>query len=279
MMSFQKVKTFCYNQAVEIGSVLTRYLCPIFRWIKENTELVTAAATVVMAAFTVSLWVTSHSQWQIMREQMTDIETPYVIAGTKDGEMGKFVDKGIGDKEGVLLYFHNGGQGPALNFNVQLNNFEGPTTESHMARLADDSGQVVMQVAGGISVPAGSDRQAFFGEWVPRDSVLKAKKGNAQFTLSGLFEYCDQFGAYTCDYFLTRYDASLDALSLVITGECQYRYPSMDPFLPRKLHYVLPCEQPAEREHKKEIQQDRMIRYMPGPVAAWTPAPSATPKP
>src|SRR5690349_4097814 len=112
-----------------------------------------------------------------------------------------------------------------------------------MGRLADDSGQIVLQIASGTSIPAGSDRQAFFGKWVPRDSVLNAKKGETQFTLSGLFEYCDQFGAYTCQKFLTRYDASLDALSLVITGECQYRYPPMTPLLPVKLHYILPCEQ------------------------------------
>lgn len=283
MTTFERLKELCRVRVVGIGIVLVQYLrClfgPIYRWTKNNTELVTAVATAVMAVFTYSLWATSSQQWEIMREQLVASETPYVMPGTKNGEMGKFVQKSVGDKEGVLLYFHNGGQGPALNFNVQLNNFEGITNESHMARLVNDAGQVVMQVAGGISVPAGSDRPAFFDNWIPRSAISNAKNGKGQFSLSGMFEYCDQFGGYACNSFLIRYDSSLDALSLVITGECQYRYPPVDRFLLQRLHYALPCEQPGERQRKKKMQQDLMVRYVRGPVAAWTPVPTATPKP
>lgn len=255
---------------------MRRFCDWLIGWLDKHNGAVTAVATFFIAGLTIFLVLTSFEQRRTMQQQLEISQTPYVSPGTKDGVMGGFLlptSVRPANKTGVLLYFHNGGQGPALNFNVQLFNFEGSTPETHMARLGNDVGQVV-QVGGGIAIPAGSDRRAVFDDWISMDDVGAAEQGKKQVSLSGIFEYCDQFGGYTCESFFGRYEPSpIGGFSLVITGSCRYTYPDINPMLPQKLKYLLPCEQPDERQKKGADERQRMIQYMPTPVPAFTPTP------
>jgi hypothetical protein len=267
---------------VLIVAAVIRFWSPIrqlLEWADRHDGMMTALATIIIAIFTALLVYTSHRQWQIMHDQLTLSEAPNVNPGKQDGTMGELVTPNGNQKTGVLLYFHNGGQGPALNFNVQLFNLTGSTTEQHMARFADDAGRVALQMAGGIAIPPNSDRKAVFNDWISDSAIAAAGSGKSQLNVTGLYEYCDELGRYTCKEFMGRYEPGLKLFSVVITNSCRYAYPPMNAWLPQRLHYMMPCEQPDERQREDAEEHDFMIKYMPSPIPAWTLTPAATPTP
>jgi hypothetical protein len=203
-------------------------------------------------------------------------QRPYVGIGRKDGTMGEFVESTGQKKASVVLFFHNGGSLPAQNFNVQLFNAEGSTIERHMARLKADNG-TIMQIAGGNTISGDSDRKALFEDWIPQSDIELAKCGKKLIQIAGFFEYCDEFGAYTCETFFGRYEPhQIPEFNLVMTGTCIYSYPEVNRALPHEFRYLLPCEQPEERTEEQARERELMIAYMPSAVPAWTPPPTPT---
>jgi hypothetical protein len=80
-------------------------------------------------------------------------QRPYVSVGKADGTIGEF-DTVNGDEAGLLLYFHNGGNLPALRFNLQGFNHSGVDTERHMARLREVGGKHRGAYIGGVQTIA-----------------------------------------------------------------------------------------------------------------------------
>ena len=236
----------------------------------------------VVALATVAYVTVALFQWCAMLDanQHSDLsfkasQRPYVGIGRKDGTMGRFIEPiDPAKKASVLLYFHNGGQLPALNFNVQLFKPEGSTLEQHMARLEGENG-ARMQVAGGITIPGDSDRKAMFEDWISEPDVELAKSGKKLIPINGFFEYCDEFGGYVCTQFTGRYEPrQVPEFNLVMTGGCIYSYPKVDRWLPQKFRYLLPCEQPDELAKEQDLARRRMVQYLPSAIPAWTPPPS-----
>lgn len=246
-------------------------------WESRPLEMVIAFATV--AYVVVALF-----QWNAMSgaNEETDLsfqasQRPYVGIGRKDGTMGHLVEVEEKRKATIILYFHNGGRLPALNFNVQLFNAEGSTVEQHMARLAY-KGRPEVQVAGGNIIPGDSDRKAIFEDWIANTDVELAKKRKRVIAINGMFEYCDEFGDYVCQRFDGQYVTDpIGELNVVMMSECQYAYPRLASWLPLELEYLPPCEEPKERNREQERQRRAMIWFAPTPVPALTPESSATP--
>jgi hypothetical protein len=192
-----------------LGSVIPsirRRMVWCVRLADEHDGFMTFLATVAIAVLTYFLVVISNSQGLTLQKQFDASRTPVVSAGNKDGKLGELTAPSKPDnKEGVVLFFHNGGQGPALYFNVQLFNWTGPTENQHMARLADESGIPIVQMGHGISIPPDSDRRVIFDGWIPEADAEAVRNGHGKGLVGGLFEYCDLMGNYTCQQFFGRY--------------------------------------------------------------------------
>jgi len=235
-------------------------------WETRPLELVIAFATVTYV-------VVSFFQWNAMRSANEEADLsfqasqrPYVGIGRKDGTMGNLVELEEGKKVTVVLYFHNGGRLPALNFNVQLFAAKGPTLEQHMTRLAY-RGRPAVQMAGGNIIPGDSDRKAIFENWIDNTDFELAKKGKKTIPINGMFEYCDEFGDYFCRRFDGQYVPDpIGELNVVMTSDCQYVYPRITPWLPFNLEYLPPCEEPKERDREQARQRRTMTWFAPTPI-------------
>ncbi|MBE3603549.1 hypothetical protein IMX07_07925 [bacterium] len=248
------------------------------RQIQEYKDVVSALATVVMVSLTWMLTQVSYQQSLILQKQLNIARSPLISAGNKEGNFGNLISshdpKGKG---GIVLYFHNSGQGPALDFNVQLFNRNGPTLENHMARLADDAGIPVTQ-GRGIVIPPDSDHREIYDDWIPNQEIKAARTGDKPILISGFFEYCDELGNYSCERFFGKYEGDpIDAFVLLDVFRCTYAYPQIKPFLPRRLHFITPCEQPSERKKEEDLERENFVRSSPNPIAAWTPRPESKP--
>jgi hypothetical protein len=220
-------------------------------------------------------------QWKQSADNFVASQRPYVSMGKRDGAIGEFIDSSApkGDA-GIMLYFHNGGNLPASRFNVQLSAVSGNTVEEHMGRLKGKRTGVIAYLNGLKTIARDSDDKEFFPNWVPQSDVTAVKAGTKPLSLTGMFEYCDEFGEYVCRHFMLRYDPKpIDGFNLIGTTECgSYKYPSQYPKIPEDMEYMLPCEQPDEQKKKQKEAMRYMEWFRPSPIPAWhTPTATATP--
>ncbi len=207
--------------------------------IKLRIELATLVAVIIYAGLTYCLLKTSRTTNVLVQQNFQRGHLPYVIPGKQHGSFGSIIKPNpqIGkEKAGFLLFFHNGGQGPALNFNVQLFDYDDTGTQQHMVRLISKDGKAEERIPGGIGLPAGSDRQIPFENRIPQSDLTAADNGRQQIILEGFFEYCDEFGGYSCANFLATYSPTIEALNLVVTGKCGYVYPEIPARSPLRVH-------------------------------------------
>ena len=217
---------------------------------------VTAVATIVIAAFTIVLACVSNRQWEAMVESNASIEQnfiaserPYVSMGRRDGTVGNFiVPTDPGAKAGIMLYFHNSGHLPALRFNVSIKPL-------HMVRVQNIASGGITLIAGKKDIGGDSDAAAMFEQKVDRQVAISAEKGTSRYRLEGFFEYCDDFGEYTCrDFEITYVTAPVDAFNLLAMNQCSYIYPPPGP----GNRVLRPCETPEERDARQK-QEDRKL--------------------
>jgi hypothetical protein len=196
-------------------------------------------------------------------------ERPYVSIGNKEGTIGNFIIPKAG-KAGIVLFFHNSGHLPALRFNVQL--LPPGTSISHMARVLQDVNTgATGYIAGQKDISGDSDAASIVHDVIDPATMAIIKKGDQRAQLSGMFEYCDDFGNYTCRTFDVEYiTESLNAFNLIRIQQCTYRYPSFPTLRPGE-QLVPPCETPEEREQQED--QARTALYPPPPPATPTPMP------
>jgi hypothetical protein len=63
-----------------IDTFIVRWLNSISVWIEANSDFITAAATVAIAFFTLTLWRATPKLWKIAQEQSRDIKISLAIS-------------------------------------------------------------------------------------------------------------------------------------------------------------------------------------------------------
>jgi hypothetical protein len=157
----------------------------------------------------------------------------------------------------------------------------GTTTEQHMLRMTDSSERMMMYMAGMTIIGGDSEIDQIAENWGDRTTINKALTTKAPLMVSGFFEYCDEFGEYVCHRFMATYTGKpIDAFNLNTVTDCFYSYPNPGNGMTVTMKYLLPCEQPDEREKNQRLQREQMIQLMPSPIPPWaSPTVTATPNP
>jgi hypothetical protein len=87
-----------------------------------------------------------------------------------------------------------------------------------------------------------------------------------------MLEYCDEFGHYSCERFMLFWDGPpLNQFTEDAEDDCALFYSYPAPSIPGQ-HYLLPCEQPDERE-AREKQESNEIARRAAAAAALAPTP------
>lgn len=246
----------------------------------KNTERWIMLFTAALAGTAI---VTNFQTCSALRDSRTTFEEsqrPYVSIGKRDGTIGNFSElANANGNVAVVLYFHNGGNLPASRFNPRLFAPTGPTPETqlHMARLTNS--QTTLYINGLKEIARDSDDTESFPDWISAADVVAAKAGKKIIPVNGFFEYCDEFGNYTCREFSISFDGSTDEFNLLQSNECRYEYPVVIPTLPAALEYVPPCPSSDEQKEEQAAVKQYIEDDRPSPIPAWhAPIASATPK-
>jgi hypothetical protein len=202
-------------------------------------------------------------------------EQPVVSLGRKDGTVAEFAvpNNNMPDQQiGIKIYLQNGGQSPALTPNVEIvqkqivqlgqppsNWINIPEQHfiHHLFRSRNASGGTLSYYTG--SMAPQSERVYFFPNELTRQQYDLTQPPGTRTLISGYCEYCDLSGQYICRHFELVYRGSpFNAFAEVTEADCaiEYRYPSPPP----GQQFLLPCEQPEERQAREQIERGELRR-------------------
>ena len=227
------------------------------------------------------------------RQAFQTSQRPDVNLGRKDGTVADFVfDTEHPDTlVGLKVYLQNGGQSAALNPRVSINvafilNSVGVSSEANPYQPRTESFDYTYRykTKGGSGGTASTDSippQSEYVHYVPNlfssQQLQDFRDGRRTPILSGMLQYCDVFGNYTCGMFELFWNGSpMNAFAVINQSDCTllYRYPKNPP--PENGKYILPCEQPAERDEREKAERAEMLKQ--GALASRpTIRPSASP--
>jgi hypothetical protein len=249
--------------------------------------------TVVLAATAI---ITNFQTCNALRDSRQAFQTsqhPYVNLGRKDGTIAEFAYDSNHPTEpvGLKVYLQNGGQSAALNPKVLIYmsvilNGAGVKSETNPYRGQPEVFEYIYRYktkngSGGTSSTDSIPPQAEDVHYVPnlfsRDQYQSFRDGQRAVILSGLLQYCDVFGNYTCGMFDLFWNGPpMSAFAEVNQSDCTllYGYPKRPP--PDNGEYLLPCEQPAEREEREKTERAELLKRA---ASASSPTPSASPSP
>jgi hypothetical protein len=168
-----------------------------------DSNFITAAATFIIAAFTVVLAITSYEQWDILQRQAA----PYVSIGTSQGIAMELAGSLGSTKNTVGVFFHNAGQGPAFRFWVNAWSSEAPSPApislQHLERWKNLRTGEPAELTSGPTLSGGGTTEVFLmGPYtLTAAEVQELLLGRKLLRVEGTFEYCDAFGNYTCQTF------------------------------------------------------------------------------
>ncbi len=227
------------------------------------------------------------------REAFRTSQRPYVNLGRKDGTIADFAfDKEHPDKPaGLKVYLQNGGQSAALNprvsiFMALILNGVGTSSEANPYQPHPESFDYIYRYKskGGVGGAYSMDSippQAEYVHYVPNlfssEQLQSFRDGRRAPVLRGMLQYCDEFGNYTCGMFGLFWNGPpMNGFTVTDQADCTflYSYPKNPP--PDNGEYVLPCEQPAERDEREKAERAEMLKR--GSLASKpTIGPSASP--
>jgi hypothetical protein len=185
-------------------------------------------------------------------------ERPFVSLGRADGTVAEFTK----NDAAVILYFQNSGHLPAKRFYLQI--IEDHGTIQNMGRFRSPRNpKLIADIGGDSAIPGSSIHKEIIEDDRLSPTSVKAIKQNGG-TISGHFEYCDDFGEYTCEQFMLRYKIPpIDSFALLLEADCSlsYAYPiDQAPEIPRGVRWtpINPCEQPDEYA-QRQIELGRRL--------------------
>jgi hypothetical protein len=207
-------------------------------------------------------------QANIAERSLQVTQSPYISLGKADGIIAEYVLPPEGATKGAMyLFIQNTGNAPALSFlaNVHSDLTPGPVFFEHIQRWRnlDKKGRIVAwPISERPTVGANSVYVIVVDpQWIPRIDeweVIKADKWDGGFSLSGNFEYCDQWGKLHCEMFHVHYKPLPIGRFIANTYQCFIGFP----FLLKQsdlgateeypVKILPPCEQPGERQREQE---------------------------
>ncbi len=222
-------------------------------------------------------------------------QRPYLSLGRKDGTVAEFTvpnDLTVNQPIGLKLYFQNGGLSPALAVNIGLlfppqilvsaganPTLKQPFQPQHrgfnfVLRSRDKNGGMNYS-AGGISIAPQSEYVYSLPHQFSQEEWQDVLKGEGAPIINGVFAYCDEFGHFSCRFFSLDYEGPPENVffeSPETNCANMYGYP------PAKSGqiYLLPCEQPNEREEREKKERQDMIEAAAKAQAVASPLPTPT---
>lgn len=227
------------------------------------------------------------------RTEYTAGQRPFVSLGRKDGTIAEFVDpKTPNVLAGIKVYLQNGGHSPALTPNIAITttlilNAIGTEPEAHPFRPQLPQFQNLTRyryIKGGGwggtgtrgSIPPGSEYVYFAPNILSQEQLMSMRQGKRTLMLTGVLEYCDELGNYSCRQFTLFFQGpTIDAFSEVTETDCafMYTYPPRQP----NQEFLLPCEQPDEREAREHQEKQELARRAMEAPTSPTAAPTRAP--
>ena len=158
---------------------------------------------------------------------------------------------------GVRIFFSNSGPIAGLRFNVSV-------PPAHMATLRNERTNNHLLVAGVTNIAGNSDYKVTFTDKLTQQEADAIISGTEK--LTGMFEYCDALGNYTCNQFDLRYRDAVFVLDSVLP--CNYAYPRLIITSDQTgqlnkgdiLEYMKPCPTVAEQRRSEQEEREAIER-------------------
>jgi hypothetical protein len=255
-------------------------LSPLIAWTKVTLRFlddhggsITALATVAIAAATIVYVVYTERLWQTTQDALVIGQQAYVTIGRKDGVAAEFISpKDPKDNAGIVIYFQNSGHIPAkFNWGTIMGitlippvpdfpTITSPHRFTPMVRTRNrknpESGE-----SAGITIPGDSLYTADVAE-LPQSAVARLSTMNRLFEMTGAFEYCDEFGNYSCRQFTLYYQGvPYNAFRMVSDYACWPPLRSVTP--DPQLEYLFPCETRAELQKEQKAASEKQQKGFP----------------
>jgi hypothetical protein len=256
------------------------WYCRWLRYLKESWDSngIVAIGTILLGIVGIGSLVLTKLSLDESRQSLR----PYVSIGRKDGVIAEFIPTGDPQASiGIRLYMQNGGQSPALNptigLQIQLmyktnlgvlhpdepeDSYQGKPDnfEFIMRSTAKDTADSANATnASGTSIPPQAEYYYDSLNKVSPKQLQLLRKGYRFLMMMGMLQYCDDLGNYTCRRFMLSYGGGTDtAFNLGSESDCSamYTYSGAQP----GQHYLLPCEQPKEREAREKWEYESLVR-------------------
>jgi hypothetical protein len=273
----------------------TRY----YRWYRNILGLFeTNTVVAVGTAFLVLVGIGSlvEAKWSLdeNRQSFEISEHPYVSLGRKDGIIAEIVEPKAPASPNALIglniYLKNGGRGPALtpNLGIMLGATflakgasskyavqPRPEKLQRLLRWRSTKDNSVHSNVDTSPILADSEFVHYAPDQFTQEQATALLHGQRITLLMGQFEYCDEFGNYSCRQFDLFYQG--EPFNRFVEGggfDCTdwYQFPPRQP----DQIYLPPCEQPDEREAREEEERKREIKFAAeAPIASPSPSPTA----
>jgi hypothetical protein len=205
--------------------------------------------------------VSASQQLDILRNQISISQQAYITIGRKDGVVAELVQTpNVDDPVGILMYFQNGGHLPAqFDWGIfpipagpkgaDVKPFHAVTLSSHITRTRNRKTGSVTQNGGLNEIGGDALYPAFIGTF-PRSQIGRLDNT----AIEGMFEYCDEMGRYSCQYFSLLYrPAPYSRFWVGLQSDCPvFQYaPPANP----NVEYLPACKTIAEREKDQKTAQ------------------------
>jgi hypothetical protein len=221
---------------------------------------------------------------QAVQRAFESSQRPMVSIGRKDGMVAEFVvpaPEMPNQNVGIKVYVQNGGQSPAITPNVSLINQVLVLGPSEMGQSAPpkfplfqnkpnqlvrttnkDGGRGTNARVGSISPQ--SEYVYYFPDQVSREQYESLIRRQRVAMVEGICEYCDVLGQYTCRSFsLFYYGSPFNAFAEVNEMDCAPMYTYLPAVSGQT--YLLPCEQPDEREAREKQEKKELLKRASAP--------------
>jgi hypothetical protein len=153
------------------------------------------------------------------------------------------------------------GTGPSTPPKVPLrqNSFQ------HLKRFRNEYGGIGTIGGGFESIAPQSEYVYFFPDQFSQEQYESMIRGQRSLMLTGICEYCDALGNYTCRKFTLFWQGPpFNTFSKIAEMNCAWEY-GYPPIPARGQRYLLPCEQPDEREKREKQERKEMLKKAASP--------------